>query len=336
MIFMQPKLLLSIVFISAVFSIANAQEYNPYKSIGKKGKVVTAYGGKFVEVFDYDSIQRVGSVLINIRTKKIVQLLNANKTFDKFSDNSSSSRWYSVDPLANSKKNISVSPYVFVADNPILLVDPDGKDWFNYREKGEKKSSWHFQEGHTATYTNTKGKEVTTRNGYGYLISFKATGKNDEGATVGTLTIYNQSHADVQVKGFSGSDVYGLPAAEKGNYFVNLSQRDAKGPQEMNEKRDNPTAFMGIQAIPNRYIYQDNARYDIGGAYGTGRMRLLETDANNNISDAQTHGYYIHGKLNESINWTHGCICDKSEQVFNYFWSGEGKDVRGYVPVSVE
>lgn len=291
---------------------------------------------EFVEVFDYDSIQRIGSVMFNIRTKKIVRLLDADKIYIKFSDNSSASRWYSIDPLAGSAKNISVSPYVFVRDNPIVLVDPDGRDWFYYREKGEKGKTWHFQEGDKATYINNRGKEVTTKRGYDYLITFKATGKNDQGSTVGTLTVYNQSHADVQVKGFSGSDVYGLSPTATGNYFVNLSLRDSKGPQGMNEKRDNPTAFMGIQKIPNRYIYQDNARYDIGGAYGGGRMRLLETDADNNVSASQIHGYYIHGKSEESISWTHGCLCDKSEQVFNYFWSGEGKDVRGYVPVSVQ
>lgn len=104
----------------------------------------------------------------------------------------------------------------------------------------------------------------------------------------------------------------------------------------MNAKRDNPTAFMGIQAIPNRYIHQDGYRYDVGGAYGTGRMRLLETDADNNLSASQIHGYYIHGKSNEGISWTHGCLCDISEQVFNYFWSGDGKDATGLVPVSVQ
>lgn len=332
---MRAKILLTITLITTI-SLAYSQDYNPYKSIGKKGKIVTAYGNKFVEVFDYDSIQRIGSVLFNIRTKKIVKLLSADATFKKNSDNSAASRWYSVDPLAAKGKNISVSPYVFVADNPISLVDPDGRDWFYYREKGEKNKSWHFQEGNKATYTNTRGKTVSTKNGYDYLITFKATGKNDQGGTVGTLTVYNQSHADVQVKGFSGSDVYGLSPAAKGNYFVNLSSRDSKGPQGMNAKGDNPIAFMGIQAIPNRYIYENGYRYDVGGAYGIGRMRLLETDADNNISASQVHGYYIHGKLSEGISWTHGCICDKSEEVFNYFWSGEGKDARGYVPVSVE
>jgi hypothetical protein len=88
---MRPKLLL-ILILATLTRLAHAQDYNPYKSIGKKGKIVTAYGNRFVEVFDYDSIQRVGSVLFNIRTKKIVKLLNADATFKKSSDNSAASR----------------------------------------------------------------------------------------------------------------------------------------------------------------------------------------------------------------------------------------------------
>lgn len=103
------------------------KEYNPFESIGKKGKVVTAYGDRFVEVFDYDSIQRIGSVMFHIYKKKIVRLLNADSTFKKVSDNSSASRWYSVDPKAD--KYHEWSPYVFAADNPIRYNDPDGQEF---------------------------------------------------------------------------------------------------------------------------------------------------------------------------------------------------------------
>jgi hypothetical protein len=333
---------LLIALFSGLLLNVTAQEYNPYKSIGKKAKILTAYHGKFVEVFDYDSVQRIGSILFNINIRKIVRLLSAEQTFKKFSDNSSSSRWWGVDPLAYTVKNNSYSPYSFVKDNPIIFIDPKGADWFYYQAKDDKNKTWHYQEGHKATYTNAKGKEVSTKRGFDYLITFKATGTNKEGGTVGTLTVFNQNKAVVTANGFSGSSVYGLNATAKGNYFINLSDRDSKGPTEMNEKRDNPTAFMGIQAIPHRFINESGSGtndtqggYDIQGAYGHGRMRLLETDADDNVSSEQVHGYYIHGKL-DAHNWTHGCICNKSEDVFNYFWSGEGKDERGYVPVAVQ
>ncbi|MBQ0078208.1 MAG: RHS repeat-associated core domain-containing protein [Bacteroidales bacterium] len=37
-------------------------------------------------------------------------------------------RWLTIDPL--SEKYYGVSPYAYCADNPVNLVDPDGKDWY--------------------------------------------------------------------------------------------------------------------------------------------------------------------------------------------------------------
>lgn len=131
--FMKPKQLLTTIFILTISFALKAQDGQPFKSIGKKVKVLTLSKGKYIEFFDYDTIQRMGTVLYNIRTKKIVKLLDADKTFEKFSDNSSASRWYSPDPLA--AKYYSYSPYNFSLNNPILLVDPKGKDVYRYDNK---------------------------------------------------------------------------------------------------------------------------------------------------------------------------------------------------------
>ncbi len=124
------KLLLAAFFIlTATLSQAQKnpkeKKYNPFESIGKKGEIVTAYGDRFVEVFDTDSIQRIGSVMFHIYQKKVVGLLDADSIFNNASDNSSASRWLSVDPLAF--LYFSYSPYNFVLNNPIKNVDPDGR-----------------------------------------------------------------------------------------------------------------------------------------------------------------------------------------------------------------
>jgi hypothetical protein len=122
---MRTARLLSATLLLLVSLTATAQEYNPFKSIGKKAKVLTLSKGKYAEFFDGDTIQRIGTVLINIRTRKIVKLLNAEQVYKRASDNSGVSRWYSVDPLA--EKFASYSPYNFVENNPINRIDPDGK-----------------------------------------------------------------------------------------------------------------------------------------------------------------------------------------------------------------
>lgn len=57
--------------------------------------------------------------LINEQTDSLVAVVQVDQN---------NVMWLSVDPLAD--KNISVSPYVYCIGNPIRLIDPDGRDWY--------------------------------------------------------------------------------------------------------------------------------------------------------------------------------------------------------------
>lgn len=104
-----------------------AQDINPFESIGKKGKVLTLSNGKYPEVHPYDSLQRIGSVVVNMNTGLIVDFLQTDTLYSESTlDPTVISRWYSIDPLA--MKYPSFSPYNFCANNPIIYVDGDGRE----------------------------------------------------------------------------------------------------------------------------------------------------------------------------------------------------------------
>lgn len=111
-----------LIFVLA-FTSVHAQNKSPYAEIGKNVPLLTLSKGKYIETFDDDSLQRVGSVVMNIYTKKIVAFVVKDSLYH---EPDVVSRWWGVDPHA--AKYPSTSPYVFCNDNPIIFVDKDGRD----------------------------------------------------------------------------------------------------------------------------------------------------------------------------------------------------------------
>ena len=73
-------------------------------------------------------------------------------------------RFTSVDPMADLDHNLPLSPYHFVANNPINNIDPDGMDWYRNNDSG----AMHWQEGSDDIdgYTNTGANyEHTNKDG---------------------------------------------------------------------------------------------------------------------------------------------------------------------------
>ncbi|AUX19144.1 RHS repeat domain-containing protein [Flavobacterium columnare] len=78
------------------------------------------------------------------------------------------SLWLNIDPLAEKFPN--TSPYVYCLNNPIKLIDPDGKaptDWYRNKITGKitwkdgQKERWGYERlGHTRGYTDKNGNRA--------------------------------------------------------------------------------------------------------------------------------------------------------------------------------
>ena len=124
---MQPKNHLTILLVFLLTQTAFAQNDNPFQSIGKKSEVLTLSKGQFDELFDQDSIQQIGTALVNVRQMKVIKLLSDEKEAQRLLDNSTNNRFLSIDPLAASFPMLT--PYQYASNRPIDGIDLDGKEW---------------------------------------------------------------------------------------------------------------------------------------------------------------------------------------------------------------
>jgi hypothetical protein len=114
------SILVLLTFLPGLFLKAQDKSF---KANGFDIKVQTLSNGKYSEFFDQETIVEIGTVLFNTETEKIVGYLEPDTI------NISAellSRWTSVDPMAY--KYSSLSPYCYVANNPLNAIDPTGKE----------------------------------------------------------------------------------------------------------------------------------------------------------------------------------------------------------------
>ncbi|PHR46495.1 MAG: hypothetical protein COA32_10140 [Fluviicola sp.] len=300
------KNIILILLTSVAFSI-NAQEINPFESIGKEGKILTLSKGKYTEVHINDSLQRIGSVIINMNTGTIYELLNTDTLYSEATlDPTVISRWYSPDPLES--RYPGSSPYVFAGNNPIMFIDPDGRAIKPASSGGYSLMAAAFNSFGLNDPQSLFGNfETTNRDGKGEVIrtylgekSFKrrlrrTARRNNwdkeqknrakvmykvlsspEIIEIGSVSVHTEANMDGQGGGSTDSDVeVGTENSEARSLLVNNSLGKINQTELTNELKES-----------NGKLYQD------GSSFGFFQDEGVDTSTDGFISRSNSIGNY--------------------------------------------
>ncbi|MEO5685903.1 MAG: hypothetical protein ABIR54_00955 [Burkholderiaceae bacterium] len=148
-------------------------------------------------------------------------------------------------------------------------------------------------------------------------IEFAKLGTNGFGATFGDLVLSDGNTEILRVKAFSGGNSFN--PLDDGTYRVRL---DIRGGVETNVANADGTLqpFYGIQQVGGSVPDPAGNPLNMQWEWGSIRARLNPTDGGTD------HGDYIHGKQRPD-DWTHGCICDRSEAILQRLWQSTEKNV---------
>lgn len=130
------KTVLSFLAICIAITTIQAQNepVNPFEEFGYKPKIATLSKGKYVEFYDQDTIVQIGGAVFNTVTMKIMGFVEYDTIRNEYNISPEViSRWLSPDPLTSEFP--SWSPYNYVENNPIRLIDPDGRSATDYKDE---------------------------------------------------------------------------------------------------------------------------------------------------------------------------------------------------------
>jgi hypothetical protein len=300
----------TLFLIGCLMIAVQSYSQNPYESLGVKVEPLTLSKGKYVEFFDNDVVVQIGTVLFNTQTNEIVAFLKEDTLRSEATLKPEViSRWLSPDPLA--KEFPSWSPYNYVLNNPIRLIDPDGRAP-DYYEGPDGKVS------HRNSTTPTINENGTTLKNIGQsYVSFNGT----------SLDLHYQTS---DAKGNLSPQTYSTPAvsgrADANGNFDYSKDRQAMsnaGPLPEGNYSINPKAVqeMGIgddligkaSGLTSPITGQKFGSWP-GGSDAWGFSRLDINPSSVSVGGNTRSGFTIHGGTSAG---SAGCIdCMSGQRTF--------------------
>lgn len=201
------KQLLTLIFALTFLGNLSAQHepIQPYEELGIKVKVLTLSNGKYQESFPNDTLQRIGSVIFNRVTGEVVSVVISDTLYGEYDLKPEVvSRWLSPDPLA--AENANWSPYAAMNDNPIIFVDPDGRDAILSIRPGENGGNGSITV--RLVFNSTSGISDDAKQAA--VSSFEKTWGNGRAASDGGSSFVGNTFEGIEIDGLKYDVTYQL------------------------------------------------------------------------------------------------------------------------------
>ena len=212
-------------------------------------------------------------------------------------------RWETIDPLA--EKYYSISPYVYCANNPIIRVDKDGRDWDAVINHDQRTITIE------ADFTTYSGAQATQTLQNSAADWNAQSGKFNYVVGEGDNAISYSANFDITVNqsgnGYAENGMTVLP--DNSNYFQERTKTDTDG----NEIKIQPQGVSDGKALivkqsqsTNKNVTSHEMGHNLGMEHtGTGLMKSTTggTDLKGkNVAETLGHSQVGQGRKNSKVN----------------------------------
>lgn len=280
---------------------AQHEPIQPFEQeLGVKVKILTLSNGKYQETFANDTLLRIGSVMYNQFTGEVVSVILNDTLYGEYNLRPEvASRWLSPDPLAAKYPNWS--PYNYTFNNPIIYVDPDGRDAIIVIKPGVNGANGTITVTTLFNYDKSQGSAFMES----AVSSFQSTWGNGRASNSGNMYVGNPFN-DIEVSGQKYNVTYQLQLVGTDNVseatregtnslkaIANGGSKYSEGNMEYRsslEKSNNNTDFGHEMAHVLGIGHNDNLKDENGNtsvsAGGTTDRRVITQDVINSVQAA--------------------------------------------------